>query len=72
MELFRRESRTIEVAKPGLEILEHGMLLDGLEDEKFVEAFTYVQNTIEGKSGFLTLFLPDRRFKRDCKYIHGM
>ena len=42
------------------------------EDERFVEAFTYVQNTIEGKSGFLTLFLPDRRFKRDCKYIHGM
>ncbi|KAL8859596.1 MAG: hypothetical protein Q9178_003995 [Gyalolechia marmorata] len=40
------------------------------EDEKFVEAFTYVQNTIEGKSGFLTLFLPDRRFKRDCKYVH--
>ncbi|KAL8914793.1 MAG: hypothetical protein Q9171_000629 [Xanthocarpia ochracea] len=35
------------------------------EDEKFVEAFTYVQNMIEGKSGFLSLFLPDRRFKKD-------
>ncbi|KAL8758299.1 MAG: hypothetical protein Q9199_001601 [Rusavskia elegans] len=40
------------------------------EDDKFVEAFTYVQNTVEGKSGVLALFLPDRRFKRDCKYIH--
>ncbi|KAL8726269.1 MAG: hypothetical protein Q9166_006815 [cf. Caloplaca sp. 2 TL-2023] len=40
------------------------------EDDKFVEAFTYVQNTIEGKSGLLSLFLPDRRFKKDCTYIH--
>ncbi|KAL8709380.1 MAG: hypothetical protein Q9220_005874 [cf. Caloplaca sp. 1 TL-2023] len=41
-----------------------------VEDEKFVEAFTYVQNSIEGGRGFLGLFLPDRRFNRDCKYIH--
>lgn len=41
-----------------------------LEDDKFVEAFTYVQNSVEGKS-LLTLFLPDRRFKRSCRYIHG-
>ncbi|KAI4109595.1 MAG: hypothetical protein LQ339_001708 [Xanthoria mediterranea] len=40
------------------------------EDDKFVEAFTYVQNTVEGKSGVLALFLPDRRFKRDCRYVH--
>ncbi|KAL8854758.1 MAG: hypothetical protein Q9221_000541 [Calogaya cf. arnoldii] len=39
------------------------------EDDRFVEAFTYVQNTVEGKSGVLALFLPDRRFKRDCKYV---
>ncbi|KAL8645771.1 MAG: hypothetical protein Q9226_007150 [Calogaya cf. arnoldii] len=38
------------------------------EDDRFVEAFTYVQNTVEGKSG-VALFLPDRRFKRDCKYV---
>ncbi|KAL8775618.1 MAG: hypothetical protein Q9209_000114 [Squamulea sp. 1 TL-2023] len=40
------------------------------EDDKFVQAFTYIQNTMEGKSGVLSLFLPDRRFKRDCKYVH--
>lgn len=40
------------------------------EDDKFVEAFTYVQNPIEGKS-LLAFFLPDRRFKRCCKHIHG-
>ena len=40
------------------------------EDDKFVEAFNYVQNSVEGKS-WLTLFLPDRRFKKSCKYIHG-
>ncbi|KAI4271167.1 MAG: hypothetical protein LQ337_006202 [Flavoplaca oasis] len=40
------------------------------EDDKFVKAFTYVQNTVEGGSGLLALFLPDRRFKRDCKYVH--
>ncbi|KAL8679374.1 MAG: hypothetical protein Q9186_004340 [Xanthomendoza sp. 1 TL-2023] len=39
------------------------------EDDQFVQAFTYVQNTIEGNSSILSLFLPDRRFKRDCKYI---
>lgn len=39
------------------------------EDDKFVEAFTYVQNPIEGRS-LLMLFLPDRHFKRCCKYIH--
>ncbi len=41
------------------------------EDDKFVKAFTYVQNTVEGKSGILALFMPDRRFKRDCRYIHS-
>ncbi|KAL8999435.1 MAG: hypothetical protein Q9169_001749 [Polycauliona sp. 2 TL-2023] len=41
------------------------------EDDEFVKAFTYVQNTIEGNSGILSLFLPDRRFKRDCKYVHS-
>lgn len=35
------------------------------EYDKLVEPFTYVQNSIEGKS-FLALFLPDRRFNRSC------
>ena len=41
------------------------------EDDRFVEAFTYVQNTLDAKAGILTLFLPDRRFNRSCKYVHG-
>ncbi|KAI4253853.1 MAG: hypothetical protein LQ352_003437 [Teloschistes flavicans] len=40
------------------------------EDDRFVEAFTYTQNMIEGKSGILALFLPDRRFKECCKIVH--
>ncbi|KAL8953305.1 MAG: hypothetical protein Q9222_000829 [Ikaeria aurantiellina] len=40
-----------------------------VEDEKFVEAFAYVQNGVEGGRGLLSLFLPDRRFNRDCKYV---
>ncbi|KAL9584718.1 MAG: hypothetical protein Q9212_001950 [Teloschistes hypoglaucus] len=40
------------------------------EDDQFVEAFTYTQNIIEGKKGILTLFLPDRRFKKSCKIVH--
>ncbi|KAL8940427.1 MAG: hypothetical protein Q9216_002832 [Gyalolechia sp. 2 TL-2023] len=40
------------------------------EDERFAEAFSYVQNSIEGKS-LLALFLPDRRFNESCKYIHN-
>lgn len=41
------------------------------EDGKFVDAFAYAQNQIEAKSSVLSLFLPDRKFKRSCKYIHG-
>ncbi|KAL8723367.1 MAG: hypothetical protein Q9181_007300 [Wetmoreana brouardii] len=40
------------------------------EDAKFVEAFAYTQNSIEGKSGILSLFLPDRKFNRSCRYVH--
>ncbi|KAL8692138.1 MAG: hypothetical protein Q9218_002780 [Villophora microphyllina] len=40
------------------------------EDDEFVEAFTYTQNIIDGKQGILSLFLPDRRFRRSCKIIH--
>ncbi|KAI4234438.1 MAG: hypothetical protein L6R40_006757 [Gallowayella cf. fulva] len=40
------------------------------EDDRFVEAFTYVQNSIENSSNLLALFLPDRRFRRNCKYVH--
>lgn len=41
------------------------------EDDQFVEAFTYTQNILEGKQGILTLFLPDRRFTKSCKIVHG-
>lgn len=40
------------------------------EDDEFVKAFNYALNPIEGKSA-LALFLPDRRLKSSCKYIHG-
>ncbi|KAL9606638.1 MAG: hypothetical protein Q9179_000224 [Wetmoreana sp. 5 TL-2023] len=40
------------------------------EDAEFVEAFAYTQNSIEGKSGILSLFLPDRKFNRSCRYVH--
>lgn len=40
------------------------------EDDEFVKAFTFVQDSIEGKS-ILAMFLPDRRFKKSCKYVHG-
>ncbi|KAL8865833.1 MAG: hypothetical protein Q9174_006669 [Haloplaca sp. 1 TL-2023] len=40
------------------------------EDDRFVEAFTYVQNTVDAKTGLLSLFLPDPKFRRSCKYIH--
>ncbi|KAL9057641.1 MAG: hypothetical protein Q9206_002268 [Seirophora lacunosa] len=39
------------------------------EDDEFVKAFTFVQDSIEGKS-ILAMFLPDRRFKKSCKYVH--
>ena len=43
------------------------------EDEEFVKAFTYVQNVVaplEGKSSIWSIFLPNLRYGRDCKFIH--
>ncbi|KAI4207639.1 MAG: hypothetical protein LQ346_000446 [Caloplaca aetnensis] len=40
------------------------------EDEEFIKAFNFAQNPLESQS-VLSLFLPNRRFKRSCKYIHS-
>ena len=53
-------------------------LAPGVETERsaeFLKAYTYCQNTLEGKGDWailgLFLPLPDARFERDCKVIHG-
>ena len=39
---------------------------------EFVKAVSYCTNSLEGGGGVLSLFLPDKRFNRSCKIVHGM
>lgn len=51
-------------------------LAPGTETESsaaFTKAFTYCQNPFDGQGAWqlLSMFLPDRRFKRECKVAHA-